>query len=296
MSAPFNVQINPGEDQASSTVTVTGSVTHVITDNEVNSFGITDGPLKNAVNTNFGRSPNDAYLHSPTPWNDLYNSFGWPQVQTTVRPISATVTDWSSKPLIVATQKFVNNSTKAGDFNVSISEQQANTIESNWSVTKTVDVTQTINYGIQFLGSGGGGSTAFSYSQSWAQGGSESQTTTLGSAQAVSVTLQPGQSVVATLTANKGTMTVQVVYEATLSGWTAINYDPTYNGHHFYGLDINGVMGSAGIPQTIQFTDTLTVGYFMDATVQLSDTTGQPVHTLLASVAGAETLTGKAVE
>jgi hypothetical protein len=296
MSSPFNVQINPGENQASSTVTVTGSDQHIITENERGLFGITDSPLKDAVGKYFGKPPKDAYVESPTPWNDLYSTYGWPQVQITVRPISSSILKWTSQPLIVATQKFLNSSTKAGDFNVSISEQQANTTESNWSVTKTVDVTQTINYGIQFLGAGGGGSTSLSYSQAWGKGGSQSQTTTLGSSQAVTVNLAPGQSVLAQLSASKGTMVVQVVYEATLSGSTAVNYYPTYQGHHFWSFDINRVMQSGGIPQSIQYTDELTVDYYMDSTVQLLDQTGQPVTALLATAATAESLSGVAVE
>lgn len=246
MSSPFNVQINPGENQASSTVTVTGSDQHIITDNERSLFGITDGPLKDAIGRYFGKPPNDAFVESPTPWNDLYSTYGWQQVQTTVRPISSSILKWTSQPLIVATQKFLNNSTKAGDFNVSISEQQANTTESNWSVTKTVDVTQTINYGIQFLGSGGDGSTSLSYSHALGKGWSESQTTTLGSSQAVNVNLGPGQSVLAQLSASKGTIIVQVAYEATLSGSTAVNYYPTYQGHHFWSFDVNRVDDTAG--------------------------------------------------
>src|SRR5947207_10532693 len=76
--AGITVSIVAGADAAHSSVNATGSVQHVITDKEVTTFGIQDSPLKNAVGKYFGKNPNDAYLHSPTPWNDLYKTYGWP--------------------------------------------------------------------------------------------------------------------------------------------------------------------------------------------------------------------------
>lgn len=293
--AGISVQINPGKDMSTSTATASGSFQHVITDNEVKSFGLQDGSLKDAVGKYFGKNPDDAYLKSPTPWNDLYSTYGWPQTTTTIIPVNAVVVSVDVKPIIVATQRFINSSGKAGTFNVSISQQVTNTVESNWSTTKTVDVSQTINYGISFLGTGGGGSTSFSYSQAWAQGGSESDAVTLGSTQAVTVVLDPNESVTAQLTASQGSITVDITYQATLSGDTAINYGGTYKDHHFWGLDLPSVMSSGGIANVITFTETITIDYYFDSEVKLINSSVSGANIVPAKAAEAPSLQGVAV-
>ena len=85
----FNVSIVAGEDEASSVVHVTGSVQHVITDEERTTFQLGDHQLKEDVGKYFGKEPNDAYLHSQTPWGDLYKRYNWLQVQTVVIAESA---------------------------------------------------------------------------------------------------------------------------------------------------------------------------------------------------------------
>ena len=169
--AGITVQIVAGTTASSSSVNASGSVQHVITDKEVQTFGIQDSKLKAAIAKYFGKSPNDAYLHSDTPWNDLYKTYGWPQVQTVLVVDNAEITGITSEPVIVAQQTFKNSSNVPGTFTVGVSDTVTNTTESNWSTTNSIDVTQTVEYGISFLGSGGGGSTSMSYSHTWAREG-----------------------------------------------------------------------------------------------------------------------------
>ena len=105
----FNVSIVTGNDIASSVVDVTGTVQHVITDEERTTFQLDDHQLKEDVGKYFGKEPNNAHLHSPTPGvgeGDLYN---WPQVQTVVIAESAEILDITSKPVPLKTQTFTNN-------------------------------------------------------------------------------------------------------------------------------------------------------------------------------------------
>lgn len=267
----ISVAINGGGTRETSTVNVNVNESHVITDAEVAAWGLGDDALKNAVKASFGQRPDDAYLHSPTPWNDLYKTYSWPQVTTTLTVQSASVTSVDFQDTVVATRQFHNNSSVPATFTVGVTEQAAETAQTTWNNTQMVSVTQTIKYGISFLGTGGGGETAFHYEYAWAEGGSNSQTITLGTSTAATVTLQPGQSVEAELTAQRGTMTVDIVYLATLSGTTAINYGGTYKGHHFWGLDIGSVMAAAGIQNTRTFPTTVTVGYYSNASVLVRD-------------------------
>lgn len=271
----IEISIKAGVDKATSSVSASGSVQHVITDTEKKTFGLEDADLKNAIAKYFGKKPNDAYLHSKTPWGDLYTKYGWPQVQTVLVVDSAAVTGITSEPVIIATKTFTNDSTVPATFNAGISDQVSNTTESNWSETNTISVDQSFSYNVSFLGAGGGGETSMSYSHEWGQGGSESQSVTVGSDTGVSVLLQPGESVDAQLTASRGVMKVRIVYKAYLIGDVAANYNPTYKGHHFYALDIGSVMAGGDLSKTRQFTEDIEVGYYANSKIVLTDSVGE---------------------
>ena len=152
--AGINISIVAGADEAHSSVNATGSIQHIVTDKEVKTFGMQDSALKNAVGKSFGNNPNDAYLHSPTPWNDLYKTYGWPEVQTILIVQDAKIRGITSDPVVVATRTFTNRSSKKAVFDASISDQVSNTTESNWSTTNTIEVEQKFTYNVSFLGLG----------------------------------------------------------------------------------------------------------------------------------------------
>ena len=271
---PITISLNAGQDVTSSSVTASGSVQHVITDSERTAFNIQDAALKSAVAAYFGQGPDDAFVCSPTPWNDLYHTYGWPQVQTLLTVQSATILSETSTTAVLASQIFQNTSNVAADFNCGITQEVSLTTESSWSNTSAVEISQTISYELSFLGSGAGGETALSYTETWETAGSQSENVTLGTNSGVTVTLQPGQSVESVLTASKGVLKVQVVYQLSLSGDTAINYGDTFKGHHFWGLDINAVMAAAGQPTTITSTEVVEIDFYTNSKIVLKDPSG----------------------
>lgn len=274
----ISISIIAGNDESASSVNASGTVQHVITDEERTTFKLGDKQLKDAVKAYFGKSPNDAYLHSPTPWGDLYKKYSWPQVQMVLVVQSAEILGITSEPVIVKTQEFTNESSKKGTFNVAINESVNNTTSSNWSTGGTLSVGQKITYQIGFLGTGGGGETSLSYSQSWGVGGQESKSITVGSTSGVSVELDPGESIVAELMASRGVMKVRVRYNAYLIGNTAINYNPTYKDHHFWSLGIGGVMSSGEVKNSVQSTEDIEIGYYSNSKIVIKDkTTGKLV-------------------
>lgn len=273
----IEIKINAGADAATSSVSATGRLWHVITDKERKSFGVEDAALCKAVEKFFGRYPNDAFLHGPTnsDWNQLYETYGWPEVNTVLWVQSATIMGITTEPVIVATKTFTNNSTKKATFDASISDQVSNTIESNWSESNTLEVKQMIKYECGFLGSGGGGETSISYSHSWGEGGSESKEVTVGSTSGVTVELDPKESIEAVLTANRGVMKVRIVYIAVLSGAIALNYNPRYKEHHFHQLNVDSVMRTSGIPNSQTFTEDIEVGYYSSSKIEIRDPLGK---------------------
>lgn len=279
--AGISISIKAGATAGTSAVQASGSVIHVITPTERTTFGIQDAALKTAIGAYFGQNPDDAYVCEPTPWGGLYNTYHWPQVETSLVVQKAEILEITSEPIIIATKDFVNNSKFTANFNCGITDDVTNTTETNWSETNTIDVNQTISYDVSFLGTGGGGSTSFDYSYAWGQGGSQSKSITVGSSEGVSVDLAPGEKVQAKLTASRGVMKVQITYLASIAGSTAINYGDTFKGHHFWGLDLGQVMQKSGMPTTHTVTETIEVGYYANATIELVDLSGE-VRKMLA--------------
>lgn len=269
----ISISIIAGQDKSASSVNASGTVQHVITSDETTTFHLGDKQLKDAVKAYFGKSPNDAYLHSPTPWGDLYKKYSWPQVQMVLVVQSAEILGITSEPVIVKTQEFVNHSSKKGTFNVAITESVNNTTSSNWSTGGTLTIGQKFSYDVKFLGAGGGGETSLSYSQSWGIGGQESKSITVGSSSGVNVELDPGESVLAELSASRGVMKVRIRYNAYLIGNTAVNYNPTYKDHHFWSLGIAGVMSSGGTSNSVKTTEDIEIGYYSNSKIELKDKT-----------------------
>jgi len=91
MGIVIEIVASGNKDQSSARVS--GSEIEVISSANQNKFNLEDSNLKSAVDKYFGKKPNDAFLHSPTPWDDLYKRYNWSQVQTHLVPQSAEVTE-----------------------------------------------------------------------------------------------------------------------------------------------------------------------------------------------------------
>ena len=274
----MNIEIYAGKDKASSSVKVTGTVQHVITDEERQSFKLEDAQLKDAVKKYFGKRPNDAYLHSPTPWGDLYQKYGWSQVQTVLVVESAEILEITSTPTILKTQTFTNSSNHPATFTAKIMETVEDTTSTNWSMSNTITVGQKFTYKVSFLGTGGGGEASLEYSESFGQGGEESHSVSVGSEAGIEVELGPNESLVAELSASRGVMKVRIRYKAYLIGSTAVNYNPTYRGHHFWGLDIRSVMSAGDVLNSLEFTEDIEVGYYSNGKIELKEGTAGSIR------------------
>lgn len=272
----IQINVRAGQDAASSSVSVTGSLQHVITDTERKSFGITDKDLKNAVGKYFGRNPDDAFVCSPTPWDDLYKRYNWAQVQTMLVVDSYQITGITSEPTIVDTVEFDNSKSNTEcTYHADIQENVTNTAETNWSQSDTVSVEQSIEYSFDFPGGSAGGSTTLGYSSSWGKGGSQSKVVSVGSQTGSSITLGPHKTAKAMLTASRGVMKIRIRYRAYLVGSVAINYGNPHKGHHFWGLNISSIMAAAGLENSKMITEDITVGYYANSKVQVVTPEGE---------------------
>ncbi|XP_059047957.1 spherulin-2A-like [Achroia grisella] len=269
--ANIKVNVVASDNEAEREVKFSGRNTAIISDKERNTFQLSDNNLKDAVRAFFGQRPDDAFLRSPTPWGDLYQTYGWPQVTRTLTPRRARVLQVSSNPSIVLRQHFENNSTSSGTFKAQIKQEVKNTVTSTWQKGGELSIGQDIEYGFDIKVLSVGGKTSFSYTSKWGESVSRSETVTVGSESRVEIHLEPGQKVIAELYATRGTMQIQVDYDATLSGSTAVNYSKKYNGHHFWALNINSVMRAGGLKSFAESHEVINLGYYSDSNIVIRD-------------------------
>ncbi|XP_026753540.1 spherulin-2A-like [Galleria mellonella] len=265
------VEIVASDNRTKSVVNLSGSSKAIISDTERNLFRLSDYNLKKAVEAHFGQQPTDAFLRSPTPWDDLYQRYGWTQVSTTLTPVVARILRVSSKPSVIATKHFQNDSTRRATFNGKIKEEVQNTVISSWEKSSDFSVGLNINYNFGTKVTSSSAGASFSYTSKWGESNSISEAVTVGSESGVEITLEPGQGVVAELHATRGTMEIQVDYEATLCGSTAINYYYKYKDHHFWALDINEVMTAGGLRTSVQSREVIKFDYYSDSTVVIKN-------------------------
>ncbi|XP_045507778.1 spherulin-2A-like [Colias croceus] len=248
-----------------------GQEIDVISDTERETFQLTDSNLKKGAELYFGQWPDDIFVKSPTPWGDLYRSYGWRQVSRTLVPKRGRVLSMTTQPQIVMQQIFENNSSKPASFNVGISQAVQNTMSSSWSKSGDLTVGQEISYDFDIDFVNVGGKTSLEFSSSWGTNSEKSQTITVGSESHMELMLTPGQSVLAELHATRGSLKVEVEYEASLSGSLAVNYNNLYRDHHFWALDVRTVMAKAGLNNALISKQIMEIGFFTNSKVVVFD-------------------------
>ncbi|XP_047508726.1 spherulin-2A-like [Pieris napi] len=249
----------------------TGEEIDVISDRERDTFKLNDRNVKTGVEAYFGGWPDDAYLRSPTPWGDLFKSYGWPEVRRTLVPKRGRILSMTSQPQIVMQQIFENNSSKPATFNVGISQSLQNTMSSSWSKSEDLTINSDIGFDFDIDFANIAGKTSMVFSSSYGSSSQKAQTVTVGSSSHVDVLLQPGQSVMAELHATRGSLKVEMEYEASVSGDVAVNYNTPYKGHHFWGLSVEAVMNKAGLSDHLTSKQVIDVGFFTSSNVVVYD-------------------------
>lgn len=266
------ISISAGKDAGVSVVTATGSIEHIVSDAERKSFKLGGEALRNAAGKYFDKKPTNAYLKSPTPWGDLYKTYKWEQVKTVIRPVRQEIITLNANPTILKKSKLENNTKDTvTQHSVSISESVTNEASFSWQVGGDLTVGSEIEVGADFAGIGAKAKASISYTAKWGVSDTVKKAVTVGSETSVAISLNPGQKVVATLGASRGELVARITYEASLTGHLAVNYDPSYRGHHFHARDIATVMEAAGIENKITWVQEIKLDYYSDSTVSVTD-------------------------
>ena len=158
------------------------------------------------------------------------------------------------------------------NFKPHIDESISETMESNWSSSKSLGVSTTI--GVE-VGSEAAGVKAKVESQismeaTWGQGGSKSKTIDVGDGVELEYDIPPGELVVAALTAYRGVLSVETDITGALTGWVWLGFWHKDH-HHFFGgdpnihADIAGMMRAySDLKTTRQNTMVTTFNFFAD--------------------------------
>lgn len=249
----ISISLNVGLSGESSSITATGNIIEPISDHNINAFGIPAKVVQHIIQSNpkkYGISVGPPMIY-------------YKEVVTAVDVIKAEIAGITSKPIIVKSQDFINNSNVEGTFNVSITDSVSNTSSNTWSTGGKLTFTQKISYGLKF---GASGETSMSYEQSWGIGGTESKTYTIGSTSGVTVKLQPGQAVIAELSASRGALNAKIFYNAKCTG-NILYYSP--NPYGMMKAPVEEIMKDANLSNSIKSDENMEVGYYSNSSIEI---------------------------
>lgn len=271
----IEIDIKVDEDEKVS-IKHSGSEINLISDNDINVFKVQR--LHNAVKQHLGKEPKDVYLRSPTPWGDLYKTYGWQPVKRVLSIKSARVTRLTMDPVIMLSHDFENLSNQTVKVNTGITQTVENTLTTSWTKEKEYTVSQEIEYEFNVGFSKVNGVTGFSFTNKWGVSEEKSQTQTIGSSSGMETELKPGQAVTAVLSAEAGFLEIEVTHKASLVGNLALNYKKAYRGHHFWGPLIQDVMKTGNLDNEKTSTERIKFGFHVHGYLRVYDKkTGLPV-------------------
>jgi len=266
--------IEASQDKSTSNVNATGTIEHIITDEERKTFKLNDEELREAWNKFYLRKPEYAFLHDPTPgpgWVNLYDTWHWPQVSMVLVPKSAEILSITSVPKVLNNVEFNNATSRKATYHADLSIEEEETVSTTWVKGGVFSIGQEFTYGIKFLGAGGQGTTKLSYDSSWGKETTKSTTVTVGTSAGVEIELEPNTAVVAELISSQDEMVVKIGYQAHLVGNTVAGYKQKYKEHNVWSSSIASIMAAAGISNEINSHQTITIKYYTNSKIVVKD-------------------------
>lgn len=267
------------QDDKIASLSSCGKFEHVISDSEAVLFGVTPDNLKGAINNYFGKTPNDVFLRSPTPWDDLYKRFSWPEVKLRFEVDGPLKIDSFDVDRTVLIEKKITNDTQSKKtFDVEMEQVGYDIIwPTGW-------ISEDENLGFNDSPNGWNNISFINYLVTFPtlniqEGNPLLKTRILvdeGKARCKNakikcsrkVELEPGQTVNARLYLDFIKAKVLFPFKSSLSGYVAVNYDPVYKDHHFWGLPIKEIMQYNGICNNLKTTMVLELSYNARPTIE----------------------------
>lgn len=208
---------------------------HVITDEEIKAFGLDNKEqFKDYIAKILGKRPDKLWYKNPTEPSDrgnMYNDFNWQQITAELTFNSGSVLSTNAKPLSITNTTYVNKDKNPITCTADLSKIVEESVTHSSSNSNAISTSFSFEVGIKHFFNTG---TNISYSHTWNQTTAKTHSETITSGVGVSFTLEPGESAVAELICNEVTIAVELLYNANLSGYMAIEYNEWYQGHKKY--------------------------------------------------------------
>lgn len=255
-------------DANASQVTAFGRVTDLISDAERVLFGVTDKALIALIGANRGKDPDEVHLRN----HRNFDKYGWPKTQRVFEAKKAEVVSLEFKPVALVTNQYENRRSKLPvSHQATLTHGTSISATTQWNVNTKISIDQKFKYEVGFLGTGGGGETSFSFETGYGQGASETRASTITTSNTASFSIDPGQTVKAVLSASKGVLRVKITYVSYLEGYVFYDYYIPYEDHHHWANPIDDVMASGGLPNAIESSEIIEIGFYANAKVIVED-------------------------
>ncbi|KOB73627.1 Follicular epithelium yolk protein subunit [Operophtera brumata] len=271
-SAKINIYIKTSDYLNKTEVKHTGRDIKLVTDEEVALFNITHANLNRGIRIEMGKIPDDIYLRDPTPFQDLFKEFEWPQVERVLSIKSAKIEEFMKDNIVIKTHEHINNTSLSIQSKTDMMEMVENTVLSIWSTNGLPK--DLINYGVNIdFGNGN-----WSFNDTWRDETLKSVQLPFGASKGL-VHLKSGQTIVSKLTGNKIVMLIEVEYIAKLVGNIIADYDRLYGKYHFYSPALLNIMRAANLKNEVVTTEFLEVRFYTNPKVEVFDTdTGEELN------------------
>ncbi|XP_021952962.1 spherulin-2A [Folsomia candida] len=248
--------------------TISGHHKLVITPELRRQFGISkESDLKTGVRKHFGKSPDYAFVQSPTPWNDLYSTYHWHQVTSRMTAQLGSSFHERETTSVIASNDYTNES----ELNVTIKETLSHTIydsvETTWSGEVGLAASFDFSVNVFFVK----GSASLDLTTKFGYAKTETKSSTMGSGTEVELTLRPKSSVTVEIVSKIGEGVATMRYKAMLEGSVATKYNRKYKNHHYWSIAVTRVLRALGKPNTKIITQTIKSSVYFTKSIVIRD-------------------------
>lgn len=244
----------------------------LVTDEEVALFNITHENLNRGIRIEMGKVPDDIFLRDPTPYEDLFKQYKWPEVGRVLRIKSTKILEFLQSNVVIKTHEHINNATLNIKSKTDMMEVVENTALSLWSANglpaDVIHNKMNINFGY--------GNWSFHYK--WRNETLKSVRLPFGASKGI-VDLKSGQTIISKLCGLKTVMLVEIEYTAKLIGNIITDYDKLYGKYHFYSPALERIMKVANLTNEIITREFLEVRFYANPKLEVFDKdTGEELY------------------
>lgn len=173
-----------------------------------------------------------------------YQTWGYQSATCNIKAISSSVDPNSISIDNVSVGQFTaSNETdvdKPGKY--AGQQTQTNTVSTTWSLSSNVNFKVSAKISLEPLGIGGDVTTEFGFSTTVGMSGTSSKNQLIGTTSEMSFIVPPHSTIIAKLMMYRTQITINTDFSITPSGYFALNFPSTINGHYVWFLDAYDIL------------------------------------------------------